>query len=80
MAAITNNQSVNLGNPQEVLADCLIKTHCIYLGLIDQGFSSDLYREVGRTVRCLAQALAEASITYDEIDDDVDDNGLEELG
>ncbi len=79
MAATTKTESLNLGNPQEVLADCLIKTQSVYFGLIDQGFSSDLYREAGRTMRCLAKCLAEASVTYDELDDDDAAEGLAEF-
>ena len=74
MAAITNNQSINIntGNATEVLTHCLLKSHQTYLNLVDEGFSSDLYREVGRTVRCLAQALVDAGMPYDEdIDDDI---------
>ena len=74
MAAITNDQSnnINTGNSAEVLASCLLKSHNTYLNLVDEGFSSDLYREVGRTVRCLAQALVDAGMPYDEdIDDDI---------
>jgi hypothetical protein len=74
MAAITKNQSINIGNAGEVLANCLLKSHQTYLTLVDEGFSSDLYREVGRTVRCLAQALVDAGMTYDEVGEDVDDD------
>ena len=77
MAATTTNESINLGASTDVLADCLIKTQSVYFGLIDQGFSSDLYREVGRTVRCLAHCLSECSISYDEVDEDV--NGLDDF-
>lgn len=78
MAATTKTESLN-GNPQEVLADCLIKTQSVYFGLIDQGFSSDLYREAGRTMRCLAKCLAESSISYDELNEDIDDDDTEGL-
>jgi len=81
MAAITNDQSINinLGNATEVLSNCLLKSHQTYLNLVDEGFSSDLYREVGRTVRCLAQAIVEAGMLYDDSSegmDDVDTVGL----
>ena len=76
MAAITKDQSnnINIGNATEVLSSCLLKSHQTYLNLIDEGFSSDLYREVGRTVRCLAQALVDAGMPYDEVGEDVDDD------
>jgi hypothetical protein len=75
MAAITNNQSnnVNTGNVTEVLSNCLLKSHETYLNLVDEGFSSDLYREVGRTVRCLAKALVEAGMLYDDASEGIDD-------
>jgi len=79
MAAITNNQNINIGNAKEVLASCLLKSHQTYLTLVDEGFSSDLYREVGRTVRCLAKALVDAGMAYDDASegmDDVDTVGL----
>ena len=81
MAAITNDQSnnINTGNATEVLSSCLLKSHQTYLNLIDEGFSSDLYREVGRTVRCLAKSLVDAGMAYDEAGegmDDVDTVGL----
>ena len=64
MAAITNDQSTNINintcNATEVLGHCLVRSHEAYLNLVDEGFSSDLYREVGSTVRCLAQALVDA--------------------
>ena len=66
MTEIINDQSINVSNPQEVLASCLIKSHNTYLGLIDDGFASDLYRELGKTVRCLAKCLVELGIPYDE--------------
>ena len=73
MAAITNNQSINIGNATEVLANCLLKSHETYLNLVDEGFSSDLYREVGRTVRCLAQALVDVGMLYDDASEGMDD-------
>ena len=75
MAAITNDQSTNIntGNATEVLGHCLVRSHEAYLNLVDEGFSSDLYREVGRTVRCLAQALVEVGMLYDEADGGIDD-------
>ena len=79
MAAITNDQSINIGNATEVLANCLLKSHQTYLNLVDEGFSSDLYREVGRTVRCLAQALVDVGMLYGEGIDDVDTVGLADL-
>ena len=82
MAAITNNQSINIGNATEVLTHCLLKSHQTYLNLVDEGFSSDLYREVGRTVRCLAKALVDAGMLYDEAGEGMDDGntiGLADL-
>ena len=76
MTAITNDENINIGNATEVLANCLMETTKAYLTLVDEGFSSDLYREVGRTVRCLTQALVDASMPYD--DDVFDLAGLEE--
>ena len=75
MAAITNDQSTNIntGNSAEVLASCLLKSHQTYLNLVDEGFSSDLYREVGLTVRCLAQALVDVGMLYDEVGEGIDD-------
>ena len=75
MAAITNDQSTNIntGNATEVLSSCLLKSHQAYLSLVDEGFSSDLYREVGRTVRCLAQALVDVGMLYDEVGEGIDD-------
>ena len=75
MAAITKNHSINIntGNAMEVLGHCLVRSHEAYLNLVDEGFSSDLYREVGRTVRCLAQALVEVGMLYDEADGGIDD-------
>ena len=67
MTEITKNRSIDIGNANEVLANCLLKSHQAYLTLVDEGFSSDLYREVGRTVRCLAQALVDASMPYDDL-------------
>ena len=75
MAAITNDQSINTCNATEVLTHCLLKSHETYLNLIDEGFSSDLYREVGRTVRCLAKSLVDAGMFYDEGMDDGDTVG-----
>ena len=81
MAAITNDQSnnINTGNATEVLGHCLVRSHEAYLNLVDEGFSSDLYREVGRTVRCLAQALVDAGMTYDEAGEGIDDVDTEGL-
>ena len=79
MAAITNDQGINIGNTAEVLAHCLLKSHQTYLTLVDEGFSSDLYIEVGRTVRCLVKALADAGMFYGEGMDDGDTVGLTEL-
>ena len=75
MAAITNDQSINinLGNATEVLSNCLLKSHQTYLNLVDEGFSSDLYREVGLTVRCLAQALVDVGMLYDDASEGMDD-------
>ena len=66
MAAITNNQSnnINIGNATEVLANCLLKSHQTYLTLVDEGFSSDLYREVRLdSTICLKGNLNQANIT-----------------
>ena len=81
MAAITKNHSINIntGNAMEVLGHCLVRSHEAYLNLVDEGFSSDLYREVGRTVRCLAQTLVDAGIHYDEDRDDVDTAGMADM-
>ena len=73
MAAVTNNQNINTDNATEVLANCLLKSHETYLNLVDEGFSSDLYREVGRTVRCLAQALVDVGMLYDDASEGMDD-------
>ena len=67
MTEITKNQSIDIGNATEVLANCLMESTKAYLTLVDEGFSSDLYREVGRTVRSLAQALVDASMPYDDL-------------
>ena len=67
MTEITKNRSIDIGNATEVLANCLMESTKAYLTLVDEGFSSDLYREVGRTVRCLAQALVDASMPYDDL-------------
>jgi len=73
MAAVTNNQNINTDNATKVLANCLLKSHETYLNLVDEGFSSDLYREVGRTVRCLAQALVDVGMLYDDASEGMDD-------
>ena len=86
MAAITNDQgintNINICNATQVLAHCLLKSHQTYLNLVDEGFSSDLYREVGRTVRCLAKALVDAGMLYDEASEGTEDDdtvGLADL-
>ena len=64
------NEGINVANATEVLANCLLKSHQAYLTVVEDGFSSDLYREMGRTVRSLAQALVDVSMPYDaEFDD-----------
>ena len=86
MAAITNDQgintNINICNATQVLAHCLLKSHQTYLNLVDEGFSSDLYREVGRTVQCLAKSLVDAGMFYGEGIDDgdtVDTDALADL-
>jgi len=74
MAATTTTETTNL-TPTEVIADCLTKTNALYLELLNSGFASDLYKEVGKTVRALARSLSEASVAYDE---DMDDLEVEE--
>lgn len=74
MTTTTTNPSIGLGNPSKVLANCLIKTNDAYLGLIAEGFSSDLYKEVGRTVRHLARCLSDASLYSESIEDANDDS------
>lgn len=65
MTATTKTETTSIDNPTEVLASCLLKTHALYLELLNTGFASDLYKEAGKTVRALAQNLSDASFSYD---------------
>lgn len=66
-------EDVELNNAKAVLAYCLVKSQHAYLGLIEDGFSSDDLKDVGRTVRHLARCLADVTVPFDEFDDEPDD-------
>lgn len=73
MATNKKQQNIELGNPSEVLAGVLVNFQDSYLEMLDDGLNKDAFRELGKTIRCLSQALADSS--FSEIADD--DNELE---
>lgn len=70
-------ENVALNDTQEVLAHCLLKSHAAYLGLVEEGISSDV-EELGKTVRRLARCLTEVTLPLDSFDDG-DDPEREEV-
>ncbi len=79
MTTVTNYQNINIGNPCEVLASILIQTHDTYVDAVSAGQSPDAYKELGHTVRILAQSLAEAAIPYNEDLEDIDEEEEHEI-
>jgi hypothetical protein len=70
MPEIINTPSVN---PVDTLTECLQQSLQTYLKLLETFSSPKSYRELGRTIRCLVQAIGEAENRYDEVSEDMND-------
>jgi len=61
---------------RKVLETCLVETHGSYQTLLNQPGNLDHCREAGRTVRHLAQCLAETDLVANGDDEDIEDEFL----
>lgn len=75
MAALKKQAELQLDNPSEALAHVLVNFQEPYLELLDDGINRDAYQELGKTIRCIAQALSETFADVSNDEEDFDDFG-----
>ncbi len=70
---ITSIPSASTATSQQALESCLLSANRAYLDLLTQPGNIDVCREAGRTVRTLANCIANAEQDAEDYLDDLDE-------